>query len=83
MATDAGLSILDRVPVDRITNEAREIHFGRFLLTVIGGLFFALGWIVAKTFTVLWLAMTWSWTAIKVGWQEGRNSARTPAPPRR
>lgn len=61
-------AVLDRVPVQRISTEAREVHFGRTALTVIAALFYVIGWLVAK----LWLAVAWCGTAVKVGWQEAR-----------
>lgn len=65
-------AVLDRVPVQRISDEARQVHFGRTVLTLIAALFYGLGWLVAK----VWLAVAWCATAVKVGWQE----ARTPRP---
>lgn len=61
-------AVFDRIPVDRISTEAREVRFGRAVLTVIATLFYAIGWLVAK----LWLAVAWCATAVKVGWQEAR-----------
>lgn len=69
------MTVLDRVPVDRITLEAREVHLGRALLTLLAGMFYVLGWTVAKLVNVVGFAVAWSWTAIKVGWVEGRASA--------
>ena len=66
---------LARVPVDRITAEAREIRFWRTVLTVIAGLLFGVSWLVARGVTLVWLALTWTFTALKVGWQEGRKPA--------
>lgn len=63
---------LHRVPVGRITAEARKIEFWRLVLTVLAGLLFGIGWLVAKGFGVLWLAITWSATAVKVGWRDAR-----------
>lgn len=74
------MTVLDRVPLDRITTEARQIHFGRLLLTLIAGLFFAVGWSVAKLFAVVWFAVAWSAAAVKVGWQEGRKPAAARRP---
>jgi len=71
--------LLDGSRVDRITAEARDIQFGRVMLTVIAAVLFGVGWCVAKTFGVLWLAAAWSATAVKLGWQEGR---RSPGPAR-
>jgi hypothetical protein len=72
--------MLDRVPVERISREARQIQFRRVLLTLFAGLFFAVGWSVAKMFGVLWLAVAWSAAAVKVGWQDARKTtgARRP-----
>lgn len=67
------MTVLDRVPVERITAEARQVEFGRMLLTLIGAVFYAVGWVAAKVFGVLWFAAAWSATAVKVGWQDGRS----------
>jgi hypothetical protein len=72
-------SVLDKVPVDQITAHAREVHFWRSVLTVIAAALFGLGWVTAKAFAVLWLALAWSAVAVKMGWQQGR--AKTPAGP--
>lgn len=65
-------TLLERVPVERITTEAREVHFGRALATLIAALLYLVGWVVAKAFGVVWFAAAWSFTAVKVGWDEGR-----------
>lgn len=80
--SDTGLSILDRVPVERITAEARQIQFRRIALTVLAALFYVIGWTVAKLFAVIWLAITWSFTAIKLGWEEGRRTDPNNKAPR-
>lgn len=67
-----------RVPVGQINRQAREIHFWRTVLTLLAGLLFGLGWLTAKAFAVLWLAMTWTAVAVKVGWQEARKPAVSP-----
>lgn len=69
-------SVMREVPVDRITREAREIHFWRTVLTLVAGLLYGIGWLVAKLFTGFWLALAWTFTAVKLGWQEGRKSNR-------
>ncbi len=65
-------AILDRVPVEEITAEAREVKFGRTLLTVIAGILYGIGWVVAKAFNGLWLVMAWCAVAVKLGWMEAR-----------
>lgn len=66
---------LDRVPVDRITAEARQIRLGRLLLTLVAGLFWLIGWVAGKAA----LAVVWCAVAVKVGWQEARTARRGPA----
>lgn len=70
------MTFLDEVMVDRIGREARQIRpgavarrVGLTLLAALGWLLFGIGWTVRKTFVVTWLSLTWSWTAIRVGWQ--------------
>jgi hypothetical protein len=69
-------NLLDRVPVDRIQAEAREVHFGRLLLTLLVGVFYALGWLAGKVS----LGLAFCWAAVKIGWTEARTS--TEAGPR-
>lgn len=73
-------AITERIPLDEITAQAREVHPGRTILTVIAAFFFALGWLTAKTFAVLWLALAWSAVAIREGWREAQVS-RGPSQP--
>lgn len=63
---------LDRIPVERITVEARDVRFGRTVLTLIAGILFGIGWLIAKAVGALWLVVAWCATAIKVGWLEAR-----------
>jgi hypothetical protein len=72
-------AVLERVPVDRISLEARDVHAGRVLLTVFAALFFAVGWTVAKA----WLTVAWCGVAVKVGWLEARKSTGGPHGPAR
>ncbi len=70
------MAVLERVPVDRISVQARDVHFGRLLLTLFAALFFGIGWVAAKLF----LAVAWCGVAVKVGWQEARSGGtRRPA----
>lgn len=63
-----------QLPLDEITAQAREVHFGRALLTVIAAVFFAIGWVVARSF----FCVAWCGTAVRLGWVAGR---RPQAPP--
>lgn len=68
------MTFLDDVMTERITLEAREVRFWRTVATILAGLLFGLGFMVAKTFGLLWFALAWSVTAVRVGWREGRKS---------
>lgn len=71
-------TMLDRVPVQRITTEAREVHFRRTALTLLAGLFWSLGWSVGKAFTAVWLALAFVAVAVRIGWSDARpTSPRT------
>lgn len=64
--------VLERVPVEQINREAREVRFWHTLLTLIAGFLFGIGWVAAKLFTGLWFVVVWVAVAVRVGWQEGR-----------
>jgi hypothetical protein len=61
----------DRVPVEEISERARQASFGRTVLTVLAGLLFGLGWTVARLFRVAWTAVVWCAVAVQVGWRDG------------
>ena len=69
------MAVLDRVPVDRITAEAREVHPVATLLTVLAALLYGLGWTVARTFTAVWFAGSWCAVAVRVGWNDARKAS--------
>ena len=66
--------MLDRVPVDAITEQARAAKPGRVLLTVVAGVLFWSAWAVAKGLGALWLAVSWCFTAARLGWREARGN---------
>jgi hypothetical protein len=68
---------LDRVPIDRISAEAREVKFGRTVLTVIAAVLYGIGWLAAKIVKVFWRAVVWCAIAVKVGWTDARKGGRT------
>jgi hypothetical protein len=76
-------TLTELIPVDEITAQAREVHFWRTVLTLIAAVLFGAGWVTAKVFAVLWLAAAWSFTAVRVGWQEGRKTAEVSRGPSR
>lgn len=67
------------IPVDRITAQARELHFWRTVLTVLAGLLYGVGWVTYKTFAVTWFVLTWCAVAVKVGWVDAKAGKRGPA----
>lgn len=67
------------VDLARIDTEARAIEFRRAFLTAIATMLWAVGWTARKTFVVAWLLITWSWTAVRLGWQD---AAPKPSPKR-
>lgn len=79
------MSVLEAVPVRRVTAEAKRtaatVSPGRVLLTVLTGVFFVVGWLAAKT----WFALVWMVTAVRVGWtvaHEARQSGEARGPTR-
>jgi hypothetical protein len=69
MAVTEGISVTTiQLPVDEITAQARQVHLGRVLLTVLAAVFFAIGWSAGRFF----LGVAWCAVAVKLGWQAGR-----------
>lgn len=71
------MTFLDHALTERITAEAREIHFWRTVLTVVAGVLYGLGWVAYKAVAGLWLVLAWCGAAVAMGWQEARPAART------
>lgn len=78
------MTVLERVPADRIVAQAREVDWGavarsaaRLLLVVLLGVLYALGWLARKAV----LAVATAGMSIRLGWQDaGRPAgARGPA----
>ena len=69
-------AVLDRVPVDEITAQARQVRFWRTVLTVIAGALYGLGWVTARAFAIVWLAASWCWVAVREGWRASRGPSR-------
>ena len=67
-------TLLDRVPVDRISQRAHAAKPGRTVLAVITGLLFGLGWLAYKACAVGWLALVWCGSAVIEGWQASRQA---------
>jgi hypothetical protein len=67
-------NLTERLPVERIRAEAERVHLGRLLLTLLIGVFYAIGWAAGKAS----LGVAWSLAAVKVGWTEARATERRP-----
>jgi hypothetical protein len=77
------VAFIDDTLVEQIGQDARQVdaaaaarRIGRFLLTVIAGVLYTVGWTVRKVFVVGWLAFTWSWAAVRLGWREAAPKPR-------
>ena len=71
-------AITDRIPVAEISRQARQVRFGHTIVALITGTLFAAGFLVAKLFTVLWLALAWVATSVRLGWQQAQTRATMP-----
>jgi len=61
------MTVLQNVPLGRITDRARAVTFVRTVLTIIAGVLFGIGWLIAR----VWLALAWCAVAAMVGWEAG------------
>ena len=59
-------SVLDRVPVDEITAQARQVRFGRSVLALVAWLLIGFG----KILGYAWLVPVWCCLAIRTGWRD-------------
>jgi hypothetical protein len=82
-------NILDRVPLERISEEAKQVDVGRAVLTAIAAVLFAIGWISGKVFTIVAQILVyvirgvaWSAVAVKLGWTEARKPRQGLGPAR-
>jgi hypothetical protein len=78
-------SIMDRVPVERLTADARTVQLSRVLLTVLGALGAAIGWTVGRTFVAIgwtagriWLTGAYFAEAVIYGFKAGAKLPMTP-----
>ena len=67
--------MLERIDLDRISREAHQIDIGRMLLTLLAGIFWLIGWSVAKVCILLVAIVTYSIAAMKVGWQDAHEGS--------
>lgn len=70
-------SLLDRVPLDQITEQARQVKFGRAVKRLLITTLFLIGWVAAKTLGVVWLGLAFCWCAVDRGWREAQGNRPT------
>lgn len=71
-------TLAERIPVDEISEQARQVHFGRLVLTLIASVLYSVGWVAARLF----FCVAWCGVAVRVGWKEGRGAKGQPSQPR-
>lgn len=62
------MAILDAVPLERISEQSREVQIGRRILAVLLGVLYVVGWLAGKGS----VALSYAIAAVKVGWQDAR-----------
>jgi hypothetical protein len=65
----------DLVPIETITADAKQARPGRALAGLIGALLFAIGWVAAKIFGVLFFTAAWCFSAVKIGYRSAQGKA--------
>lgn len=68
------MAVVDGTFVARVNAEAKEIHFWRTVATFLAAVLYGIGWVIGKAFVVAWLALTWTYAAAKVGFQDAHGS---------
>jgi hypothetical protein len=68
------VSFFDDVLTERITVEARQVHFWRTVLTVVAGILYGVGWLTYKVLAGTWFVLAWCGAAVRVGWQEAHST---------
>ncbi len=71
--------LLERVPIERIEQQARPVDLGRLLVVLVVGFFYLLGFAARKVVLVLGVTLGWVIAATRTGWQD----AAVPAKERR
>ena len=75
-------TLSERIPVDEITSQARQVRFWRSVAVALATCLFVAGWLVAKGFGIAWFGLVWCGCAVREGWRDGRGVTRGPSQPR-
>lgn len=54
---------------EQVRQEARQLDPAKVAATLLMVVPFALGWLAAQTVRAVWVATSWMWTALVVGWR--------------
>lgn len=69
-------TLTERIPLDEIAAQAQQVKPGRAVLTVVAAVLFGVGWVTARVFAVVWLAVMWSGVAVREGWRASHGPSR-------
>jgi hypothetical protein len=75
--------MLERIDLERVEQRAAQWRPGPIALAALTVFFFALGWVIGTFCRGLWLAVTWSASAVVEGWQAGWKANQRPMVRRR
>lgn len=88
---EGNVSVLDRVPVERVQAQS-EVDVRRMLLTALVGSLYAVGWLLGKAVRITLTALAavlygagraagWAFAAVRVGWSDAtaQSGRRGPA----
>ena len=60
-------AITDRLPIEQLTAEARQVRVSRVLLTLFLGVFWGIGWLIGR----VCLGLVMAWVSARRGWRDG------------
>jgi hypothetical protein len=58
--------------VEGVLQESRKIEFLKTVQLWFAAIFYAIGWVVGKSFLVLWRVLTFLWVALVVGFKSAK-----------
>jgi hypothetical protein len=76
-------SLLERVPVEGITAQARQVRFWQTIGAVLATVLLGSAFLAARLLSTLWLGTAWCAVAVRAGWREGRSPEWSAAVQRR
>lgn len=64
--------MFDAAALERIQTQAKDIDPVKVAVGIVAAVPYIVGWVVAKIFTVVWIAVSWAAAAAMVGWKDAR-----------